>query len=335
MIYFRLIRPDVITDPECCIQATDQRIILSLLFIICTFGHINGQASLRPNLPLCGSRVEISNEVLQVIIANNEAFPPNHRKRYNGIAAMVHEDQLEPLFVPEYAGFNLEHIFAGDSLIELFEPRRHPMSLHCNGAETLLYQPPTPLSGLESLTTFSLDSHYLDISFSCRILDTSFFRHGYAGLFWASYINHPRDKRIHFIGSDQSSKSFDWLSTDSPSHGAESTHLSHDDTLDLYFDKTFNATLANHFSKYVYQDPFYFGRYKNMVLIYMFDSEFPIRFTQSPTGGGQHNPAWDFQWIITQPQIGKMYQFRARLVYKRFISKSDVQAEYLDWKSRN
>jgi hypothetical protein len=37
--------------------------------------------------------------------------------------------------------------------------------------------------------------HYLDSTFRCRATQHAF-RHCYIGLFWASYVNAPKDKRL-------------------------------------------------------------------------------------------------------------------------------------------
>src|SRR5690625_7407932 len=63
----------------------------------------------------------------------------------------------------------------------------------------LLHQPPTTLSQVESWTTFEIkEPDYIDVEFSFTIHDSDFFKNGYAGFFWASYINQPEDIGIHF-----------------------------------------------------------------------------------------------------------------------------------------
>jgi hypothetical protein len=69
-----------------------------------------------------------------------------------------------------------------------------------------------------------------------------------------------------------------------------------------------------------------------MVLAFMFDAPGRIRFSQSPTGGGELNPAWDFQYIIPDVKIGREYSFRARMIYKKFMGKKDIEKEYFTWK---
>ena len=293
----------------------------------------NGHSSLRPDNLHPQKVISMSNGVLDVVFVDNTAFGEEHRAGYNGIAELRHKSQDSSVFVPFYAGFNLEHIFGGDSLAELFEPRKHPMELYrLSDNEVLLYQSPTPFSGLESQTVFKLTgSHYIDVVFRFIIHEPKFFKHGYAGLFWASYIHEPSDKKIYFRGIEQGSDSIGWISAYSAQHGFESTHLSRNEKDNIYFSSNFNARLASHFSDYRYEKPFYYGRFHNMVLAYMFKPERGIRFSQSPTGGGELNPAWDFQFIVDDFEVGQVYSFQARIMYKEFAGENDVLAAFEAW----
>ncbi|MFC2087735.1 hypothetical protein ACFLSA_06210 [Bacteroidota bacterium] len=274
---------------------------------------------------------------LQVSIKNNEHLYNPFRKRdllgLNGIIDLSHPaERVSPI---SHTCINLEHIFAGDRLLDLFEPRTHYMSLlKGKDDEWQLYQSPTPISQVETLTSFKLTApHYIDIKVKCMIHSDDFITHDYLGLFFASYIEAPEDKRIFFQGYEKGETTPKWIEAYSEKHGDKSTHIAKDDDKDaFYFAPDFNVKLANHFSEYKYDKPFYYGRFKNMVLAFLFDSSEIIRFSQSPTGGGAKNPAWDFQYIIPNPQLKKEYSFRARIVYKPFISEEDVLKEYQDWK---
>jgi hypothetical protein len=297
-------------------------------------GHDNGgQTTLKPDTLEAQKVVRLSNGIINAVFVDNNAFGLDHRAGYNGIAELTHRSQDSSIFVPNYAGFNLEHIFGGDSLAELFEPRKHPMELYrISDSEVLLYQSPTPLSGVESQTVFKLTgSHYIDVLFRFIIHDGSFFKHGYAGLFWASYIHEPGDKKIYFRGRKEGSESTGWISAYSTAHGTKSTHLGKQEKDPVYFAPNFNARLASHFSDYRYDQPFYYGRFHNMVLAYMFKPDQGIRFSQSPTGGGDLNPAWDFQFIVPDFEVGKEYSFQARIMYKEFAGENDVRDEFEDW----
>lgn len=275
---------------------------------------------------------------LHAVFIDNKEYGEQHRSGYNGISELRHSAQSTNLFVPFYAGFNLEHIFAGDSLFNLFEPRKFPMELKRISKNSVeLYQDETPLSHVESWTTFKLVApHYIEINFRCIIKSDEFFKHGYAGLFWASYINAPQDKKIYFLGKEKGRDQKKWIAAYSPKHGVSSTHIGFDDNFDLFVVPGFNVTLASHYSNYLFAETFYYGRIDNMVFAYLFSEpeDGIIRFSQSPTGGGPLNPAWDFQFIIPDFIVGKEYSFKVRLVYKEWISNDDINEEYKKWSNQ-
>lgn len=279
--------------------------------------------------------VTISAGDLTVTFADNSAFGRHHRGGYNGIAELRHKSQRENVFVPLYAGFNLEHIFGGDRLERLFEPRQHPMTLKkVSERSVVLHQFPTPISSVESTITFTVvPPHYVDIHCELVAHKKDFFKHGYLGAFWASYINAPEDKHIYFLGTEPANDKPHWISAFSEKHGLKSTHLPVGEKQDLFFAEDFNATLASHFSDCRFSRPFFYGRFRNMVLIFMFDRSEGIRFSQSPTGGGPKNPAWDFQFIVRNFEVGRPYSFNARVAYEPFLESWDPMKEFKKWKS--
>jgi hypothetical protein len=50
-----------------------------------------------------------------------------------------------------------------------------------------------------------------------------------------------------------------------------------------------------------------------------------VRLSQSPSGGGRGNPAWDFQYIIPDYEIGRRYQFVMRAMYMPYESRGQVE----------
>jgi hypothetical protein len=286
-----------------------------------------------------GTPITISRGDIEAVFIDNLSYGEFHRTGYNGIAELRHKSQDSTLFVPFYAGFNLEHIFGGDSLMELFEPRRYPMYLKkISDYEVMLHQPETPNSHVESWTNFKIISpHYIDVIFKCKIHSNEIFKNGYAGLFWASYINTPGDIKIYFEGLEKNDEDYKWIAAYSPQHGVLSTHLWENDDYEIYTAPNFNMTMIKDYSNYKFRYPFYYGHFHNMVFAYFFtcSREQYIRFAQSPTGGGRGNPAWDFQFIIPEPEIGKEYSFLSRLVYKKFVGREDIRNEYFKWKEGN
>jgi hypothetical protein len=309
--------------------------LIILPFFILSLASCSGKkvTSLEPSGLEQLKVITVNKGDLKAVFVDNTDMPPNHRAGYNGIAELYHAEQDSTVFVPSYAGFNLEHVFNGDSLVQFFEPRVNPMKLYKkSGNEVLLYQNTTPVSGAESLTEFRLvEPGYIDITFRCIFHDAKYFTHDYAGFFWASYINKPPEKSIYFRGVDDDQSDVRWISAFSDKHGTKSTHRAINDKFDFYFAPDFRASLANNYSDYRYALPFYFGRFHNMALGFFFHSTEVIRLTQSPTGGGSTNPAWDFQWLIPNPVKGKVYEFKARIVYKPFTGNGDMLEEYEKW----
>ena len=92
--------------------------------------------------------------------------------------------------------------------------------------------------------------------------------------------------------------------------------------------------------------PFFYGRaHHNMVLIMMFDrawsAEDEIRMSvfrahRRRIRGleDQLHPAWDFAYLIKNIAEGRSYGFKARLVWKKFVSPEDCLKEYESWASR-
>jgi hypothetical protein len=271
---------------------------------------------------------------MEVVLAGNSAFPPLHNDGYNGIVEIHYGDGPSP-FVPLYAGLNLEHVNNGAAYEERhlqFEPRRHPMEIR-KLSDTIyeLYQPPLPNTGLESCTRFEFKSpHYIDVTFEC-IPRAENFPYGYLNLFWASYIMKPKYPTIHFLGRSKGDEIEKWIKGETPKHGLQATHRAAYDQREFRREEPFPLTLVFNESDYEYSRPAYYGRCGargEWVWMVMFHRKDMIRFTQSPSGGGEGNPAWDFQWFIENPEVGKLYRMSYRAVYKPWVSQIDLVDEY-------
>ena len=90
-------------------------------------------------------------------------------------------------------------------------------------------------------------------------------------------------------------------------------------------DADFPLTLVNHPSRYVYTEPWYYGVSHDMAFVQLFRARDHIWLAQSPSGGGGVNPAWDFQWFIPGPEIGKAYGFVMRALYLPFKDRPSLE----------
>lgn len=269
----------------------------------------------------------------RAILVDNQAVDsadlPAHRAGYNGVASWKHEKSPGNIFVPGVAGLNFEHIHDGTMAVnsEKFEPRKAPMELRIIDAHTVeLYQAPTPNWKLESCGRYQLLADgVIEYTFEC-IPRAATFAQGYIGLFWASYISAPEDTAIHFRGREATGTGASaWLRTMTPAHGVDSTHPPAGASADIPFAAEFPLTLANHRSRYVYTEPWYYGVSHGMALVQMFRARDQIWFAQSPNGGGNRNPAWDFQWFIKDWKVGEAYGFVMRAALVPFESRAQIE----------
>lgn len=262
---------------------------------------------------------------VEAVIVDNRSVDddvlPGHRAGYSGVASLTHERRRENLFVPAVAGLNFEHIHDGtvQSREILFEPRNAPMELRRVDDHTAeLHQPPTPHWGLESWQRYRLlEDGTIELAIECVPRKQSF-RNGYVGLFWASYIHQPESGDIHFHGQPEGAGPGEpprWVRATSKEHGLDAMHVATSDDRAFRHDPDFPLTLVFTRSRWRFEEPWYFGTSHDMAYSQMFRPADRVRFSQSPSGGGNGNPAWDFQFFIPDPQVGRRYRFVMRAAY--------------------
>lgn len=295
---------------------------LLLFLLVTTLSHPEIQFT-RPAKPY----VILSRNHIEAVIVNNEAVDdrvlPNHRAGYSGVAKLTHQKRPANLFVPGYAGLNFEHILDGSIPADRrtqFEPRNHPMELRQIDKHTVeLCQSPTFHHALESCQRYELlpdGTIQLTIEVSAR---KSTFRNRYIGLFWASYIHQPESLDLHFKTADG------WTRGVTPAHGTLSTHIGANDTREFPHDNPFPLTLVHSLSNHRFTEPWYFGVSHGFAFVQMFRARDSPRLTQSPSGGGADNPAWDFQFHAANYEPDKIYQFVMRAAYLPFKSNEQIE----------
>ena len=282
-------------------------------------------------VPEAGYHILERNGVRAVVVDNravDDHVLPGHRAGYSGVASLTHKDDASSLFVPAYAGLNYEHIHDGTNQPRdvLFEPRRVPMELRVIDQHTVeLYQAPTPNWKLESVLRYRmLADGTLEMTLEC-IPRAKTFRNGYVGLFWASYIHQPESLAIHFRGMTDTGEEANWVRGVTPQHGVLSTHVGAADDRLFEHDDDFPLTLAFNRSRHRFTEPWYYGISNGMAFVQMFRPTDEIRLTQSPSGGGKGNPAWDFQYFIPDYKVGSRYQMVMRAMYVPFESAEQVE----------
>jgi hypothetical protein len=283
----------------------------------------------------------LQTDQLRVLIADNEAFGAGHRAGYNGVAELAAGFDGPNVFVPQYAGLNLEHIFSGDSSSfawNIFEPRRAPMQWGRRSPTRVeLVQDRTKHWPLRSQLTYEINGDAIDFTYCGSPLANLWAKHGYIGIFFASYLQKPDDLALQFIGRSRAGHGDAtprWIKHLPAKHGVAANHRSAESSWDLPLDDGFNIPLVQGISDFEYVYPFYFGRCGDNVLVMMFERPHDggeVRFAQSPSGGGAGNPAWDFFWLQRGYVVGREFCFRARVVLRKFTSAEDVIALYEQW----
>ena len=279
-------------------------------------------------------RYETSN--ITCTIGDNAALGV-HRNRYNGVYSLATPTLKETPFVPDYAGLNLEHYFDMRPDIQkdshtFFEPRNEPLVFkQIDERTTELYQPVTPYWAVESRTTFTVTPEgYIDMDFACTP-HKDHWTGDFMGVFWASYMNAPEDKSIYFLAPGSTPDAPKWLQYCTQRHGLHSTVRRADEEIPMEGPESTTNLFAS-LSPLRYALPFYYGRFRDHVLIFLYEAGDGgvIRFSHSPSGGGNTadetdtNPAWDVQLIVPQPKVGTWYGMKARLIVKPWEGREDV-----------
>lgn len=287
-----------------------------------------------------GQPARVDTEKLRVAIVDNAAYPPVHRAGYNGVSELALPGGTN-VFVPTVSGLNLEHFFSGDQASfawHIFEPRQAPMQLIRHSPTRVeLLQERTEHWPLRSRVLFDVAGDAIDLTYFGRPLANAWSKHGYIGIFFASYIQAPADMSIQFIGRSRAGKGDTqprWIKHLPPEHGVAANHRPVGSAWDPPMDDGFNVKLAKGISDLEYDYPFYFGRSGDNVLVFMFEkprAKREVRFAQSPSGGGAGNPAWDFIFFERDFAVNREFSFRMRTVYRKFTTVEDIVRLYEQW----
>ena len=294
--------------------------------------------------------VPIHSPVQRVIVVDNSqvekawwslpAAP--HKAGYNGIAHLSHGNLERSLLVPWRAGLNFEHIFSGDEASYAwprFAPRLYPMTLTTHGLNSQVELLQTSAGNWPLTTIITIErrnAETIDFQITCIPWEDVWKKHGYIGLFFATYIRKPADPSIHFIGRSRpglGSQEPRWIKHLPPSYGVEMSHRPAGSNWDPPYDPGFHIGPVTGFSSFEYLYPFYYGVSNGKAVIFMFEPSQTgeLRFAHVPNGGGLGSPAWDFSFMQRSYDIGTPFSFRGALVVKDYINHEDVIHTYESW----
>ncbi len=295
-----------------------------------------------------GHTVALRAGVLKGIVADNVANAKGQGAGFHPLYYTAYPKA--PIFRPELVGLNFEHIFNGVAADKdrcMFTPRKDPCILarHASRRASLRWDADSTAWRMDATLTYTLaEPNAIDIVFETTPR-APMFPLGYCAMMWASYMNRTRERRIHFVGPDG------WTTFgDDLDKGFETGTVACAGVPDLpYEEGAQTLNLIEHPTK-KFTLPFYYGlidgdndletRDDTMAYIVMFDQTESIRFAlwnfipDANRLPDPHSPAWDWQFVIRDPQPGTAYGYRARVLIKPFVSPDDVRREYDAWRAR-
>ncbi|MGD9495120.1 MAG: hypothetical protein AB7Y46_02300 [Armatimonadota bacterium] len=240
------------------------------------------------------------------------------REGYEGIWSLTHTLRAANVFRPIYAGVIAHRqpctvVRVSDTAVEM-RREGHP------AVERFEVVPP----------------HYIGYTVRFTAGGTT------AGWNAASYMNAPEDPAIYLINS-----AGQWLRHYDPEHGHAASVLPEGmeppvlqtvpDALYPHGTNSFADSLSD--LRFDPHRALFYGHIEGgMVLIYMFERGSEVIPYMSPSGGGtdpetgRRCPAWDFRYRLSGLTPGEEVLLRQRLVYKPFVSRQDVLAEYAAWR---
>ena len=290
---------------------------------------------------------------LEVVIRDNAGSP----EVLSGLDSLVNTrdapgfDAFDPDARGASAGINFEHIISGHrSRANGFAPRRGRYDLHrllgpySPSAMLVRYREDCPWDVSSTLRYTVTAPHYVDIHFRATPWTKDLFgARGHAVFFFASYMNDVSEVPIRFRGVKGPGEAESWIAADAPpghpdwNGGGTYRHV---DAAALEYDADHDFKLNSwSYGWPRYTQPFFYGRAaRDMVYLILFDraqtAEDEIRFSlfkfKLPE---KQRPAWDFQYVVREVKEDRKYGFRARLVWKRWVSEDDCLAEYTRWKA--
>jgi hypothetical protein len=247
-------------------------------------------------------------------------------------------------------GLNFEHIFNGtraDEKISWFTPRTdtHRVDAKSDATAFVVHDMADSSWAAESRMTFTLSEDAVDMQFRICFHEQRF-PLGWIGLMWASYMARARERRIHFYGERDGVEGWTSLGDDTDD-GFETGTVAAVTAPDLPYEEgaALLNVVENPRKRFTY--PVYYGLADGdgdlatdddtMAYTMMFDQTEAIRFAmwnfiQDDSGRPDpHSPAWDWQFVIREPEMHHWYGYRARLEYTPFVDAGDVLDRYHRW----
>lgn len=276
----------------------------------------------------------------------------NEKRQGSGLSPLEVKPFLErSVFRSDAVGVNFEHVFDGSALhreLAMFTPREDRCVIRSLDDNRLELRWPAADSSWKLDARMIYDFTHpdqIDLSFECTPRK-DLFPHDYFAMMWASYMNRTVDRRIHFWGVDGETEGWQAFGEGTGNEIEVGTvacigveNLKGDEGAQL-------LNVTEHPTKR-FLTPFYYGLIDGdhdlsstddrLMFLVLFDQCESIRFAMWNFYKNEqelpdtHSPAWDWQFVVRDPEVNKRYNYRARIVIKPFTGKELVWKEYEKW----
>ena len=261
-----------------------------------------------------------------------------------GITHLTHKKvPLKPIL--HFPSLNYEHIFSGveaDNHRVTFTPRTDPMRfcIESPGMARVSWPAHSASWDLDTEMTYCFqDNDAIDLTFS-TVLGKEQFPLGYAGFMWASYHSNFKDHAIHFPGISDGKEG--WIE-----YGPTIEKEQFGGTIacqgapQLPVEDGASAFNIITDENIFFTVPLYYGLLdmaipkskQQTVLTYamMFEKCAPIRFAVWNWGNPPAISAWDWQYLVQNPQPGQTITHRARMICAELDVPEEVSLRYEKW----
>lgn len=254
------------------------------------------------------------------------------------------------VFRDDHVGLNFEHVFNGvaaDRGRSRFSPRTDPCRISASSEDSTALEWPAEGSSWNAAcqATFTMRDDAIDLAFSI-VPHEPVWGQGYLAMMWASYMNHARERAIHFYGRDKGREGWVAFGEDT-GDGFETGTIRWDGAEPLPYEEGAEAlNIVEHPTK-TFLLPFFYGLVDGdgraetaddtLAYVMMFDQRESIRFAvwnfirDHEDRPDPASPAWDWQFVVRNPNVGGEYGYRARLCVLPFTDAESLRREYETW----
>lgn len=262
-----------------------------------------------------------------------------------GITGLVHSaSPWMPVF--ERTNLNFEHIFSNrpeDTDRSLFTPRIDPFSFSITGPDKLRVRWDKARSswGLDCEMVYEFSGgDVIDISFSF-VPEEDHASLDYLGFMWASYMQNARERGIYFPTDKNNQEQWFLFSPDNNAHEKNGNAVLFSGAHDLKFNHDEPSLLLKSNDALSAATPFYTGDFypdintlvfdKTMHYVMMFNVTQGLRYAVYNWGPMEYYSAWDWQYLITAPPVGKICTYQMRCLISESADRERIADAYDEW----